>query len=194
MGFKKIIFASCTIVLGLVVVLLVLYYLLDRIKRRNFPPGPPRFPILGNIPQFIMDDRHIAEVGTNQSNSELKMLKIRWAPSRGYIPRRCTQIVQRVFLGHRLSHSRINIYFFPPSPTVPTQKRKLPDARFLQAVSVHVHLDIRRLLARPKIVQKRIDLFLDGQNRLLMTKEIWVRPMSSSATSTSSQSVSCMGR
>ncbi len=48
----------------LVVVLLVLYYLLDRIKRRNFPPGPLRFPILGNIPQFIMDDRHIAEVGT----------------------------------------------------------------------------------------------------------------------------------
>jgi hypothetical protein len=62
---QKIILASCTIVFGLVVVLLVLYYLLDRIKRRNFPPGPPRFPILGNIPQFIMDDRHIAEVGTN---------------------------------------------------------------------------------------------------------------------------------
>jgi hypothetical protein len=43
------------------------------------------------------------------------------------------------------------------------------------------------------IVEKTIDLFLDGQNQFL-AKEIRVRPMSSSATSTSSQSVICMGR
>ena len=43
------------------------------------------------------------------------------------------------------------------------------------------------------IVKKTIDLFLDGQNQFL-AKEIRVRPMSSSATSTSSQSVICMGR
>ncbi len=43
------------------------------------------------------------------------------------------------------------------------------------------------------LVEKSIDLFLDGQNQFL-TKEIRVRPMSSSATSTSSQSVICMGR
>jgi hypothetical protein len=42
-------------------------------------------------------------------------------------------------------------------------------------------------------VQKTADLFLDGQNQFL-TKEIWVRPMSISATSTNSQSVSCIGR
>jgi hypothetical protein len=33
-------------------------------------------------------------------------------------------------------------------------------------------------------VKKTIDLFLDGQNQFLR-KEIWVRPMSSSATSAS---------
>ncbi len=48
-------------------------------------------------------------------------------------------------------------------------------------------------------VQKTIDLLLEGQDWFL-SKEIWARPMSSSATSTSSQSlscsqsVSCMGR
>jgi hypothetical protein len=40
---------------------------------------------------------------------------------------------------------------------------------------------------------KRRLIFLDGQNWFL-SKDIWVRPMSSSATSTSGQSLSCPGR
>ncbi len=44
-----------------------------------------------------------------------------------------------------------------------------------------------------ELYKKQIELFIEGQNRFF-TKEMWVRPMSSSATSTSGQSVSCMGR
>ena len=42
-------------------------------------------------------------------------------------------------------------------------------------------------------VKKTIDLFIEGQN-WFFSIELLVRPMSSSVTSTSGQSVSCMGR
>ena len=45
-----------------VVLLLILYQLMDMLRRRNFPPGPPRFSILGNLPQLVTTDKHIAEV------------------------------------------------------------------------------------------------------------------------------------
>jgi hypothetical protein len=53
----------------------------------------------------------------------------------------------------------------------------------------NIALHATSLPERELAVCNTIDLFLRGQNRF-WSKDIWVRPMSSSATSTSMQSVS----
>jgi hypothetical protein len=45
----------------------------------------------------------------NMGKGGLPVMKIRWAPSRGHISHRCTQIVQGVL--QKVSHSQINIYY-----------------------------------------------------------------------------------
>jgi hypothetical protein len=49
-------------VLGLVGVVVLLLYLEDWFRRRNFPPGPIRFPPLGNMPQLLLADKHVLQV------------------------------------------------------------------------------------------------------------------------------------
>lgn len=55
------------LVICLAVVVLFLLYLQDRVRRRNFPPGPTRFPLLGNMPQLMLADKHILQVLNDHS-------------------------------------------------------------------------------------------------------------------------------
>ncbi len=80
------------------------------------------------------------------------------------------------------THQLVSFAFFTFLLRVQTQ---MPDTVFREFTIFRPHVYWA--------TKKPIELFLEGQNRFF-TKEMWVRPMSSSSTSTSGQSVSCMGR
>ncbi len=60
---------------------------------------------------------------TRRGKGSFAFHEIRWAPSRGYISHRGTQIVQGVL--QQLSHSQINIYYFLANSTLSQKEETL---------------------------------------------------------------------
>ncbi len=97
----------------------------------------------------------------------------------------------------------MNIFSHPKSPTLPLQ---LQSADHSYITEFYVDTDVEILSCTNGVPGSRLDIlylgpqperwnnFTDGWLKPHFVIEILVRPMSRSATATSSQSVSCMGR